>query len=1598
MDFTNLTPYRIEHFGGQCDFDDPTQIPKGLAIICQNSKFSAEGVGTRFGTQTTILGADGASGDAVSFDVLNTLGVTQNQDCLVYGSNGKLYIESPPGSGTLVPVVVPFLLPQNSYMLDTLANNQMYMSFSDFKSSTIPPFFFDGRTGDFDTIGQVPIGAAWKQGTYYKTGDLFKSIDGRWWRNLQSSGIPASGNVPQVPSENGFFSQQSNSGLIGTVSWVNGVTTATLKPPLGGGGIVFGGVLTTGFHVGDSITVAGCSLPFYNGVFTLVAVGPVTLQWLQAPPPPAISANVTTYTFVANASPATDGVTTAVITGQVGVFNIGDSVVVSGAHDNFFNGTFILTAVTSTSLQWTQQQPTLSGNGPVSIPIAVVELIAASPFPTLRITLNQTVPFFIGSDVSFSGLTTFTLLNGVTSVITGIPSSNQFECANFAVRFVPATYGPASDTGNATAETKTSTGFSTGGTVSEASTSVAQGTGGTVVGNAATLIWNPATAVDDGGAVWEEWTPNVSNQLLAPTQLIGSRQSGLGSLPGFKDIYVKTTYVIPGTGETPRSLPLVLAGSVQNDQILLRAPRMPRWMAEVNIQSQRFSRFFLNVYVASVAAGATPPADSTYKQYATLQSVGSNAIVINTVPGSDIQLYPLGAYLQVLTPNAPPVFIGEAGRRNMIVVRLDKNGSPSPVDSDSVIAVDIQGQISANIVGPNLSTRSGGIVEFWVDDISKFYVGQTVIASGLADTSFDGTYIISLLGPAAPTYPSPGGFLQAPTADMSGASSSGGTVQSIAPPPPVAFLPPGGNSDLQDILGLTLVGTGKAGPFSYIAQANPTKLVTTNITALKSDGISASVTIADGTGFEAGQTALVAGFTGSQVYLNGVVQIGSVSGSSVSYLQGGTPATLANTVGVTITVLNVLPMCAPASIQTIVNVIRDSAGNVTASVPDTGGFAAGQIIQAASVQDATFNGIFQITSVQTNDDGFSGALGWTQAGIAATSMSGTVSSISDFVLNFQDEDLKGTITGDGTNLTDQLTSIPPPPCVDIAYLDSLRRVVYTKGNDTAHYFSTTDDPANIQNSDGILGINSSNGKRTIAIREMLNGEIISLKEDGGYAIEPSDVSPSQWTPTKRWGKHAPAGPRAIALGPDWMLIFSPKTGPWRYYQGQLTRVGRELTGTWKRVNWKAKQEIWIEVDENQQKAYIGLPLDGSTTCNYRAVLDYFNGWDDPISLYRGQRYVNPLSRRWSVEPFAARYGKIVDRTLATSVNELIDDQQMLFGMAGNSPLRIRMEVPDLYNDDGLGIDWQYQPAYAEDDELTMCRWLGISGRSIGRGGMIFSAVALQDKDQPLQKASKQLVLRGTDDGFTLPSPYQGGEDVTTDLFTYLISNGAVADAWGELQELFFWYTSVYPARKNENLLKSDVVITPAATGGSSSTGSGSGSGGSGGGGGVGPQGPPGPAGATGATGPPGPQGATGSGLQTASVTFSTADLLVASATPKTLVPAQGPNKIILGVHLIAEYFFGGTPFSNLSPGTFWMSFNNNWPNALAGPAFQPVGLLDQSSNEMIEQTFGGFNIPGSLALFLNQPLTCQYVTSGGNPTLGNGSMKVTISYEVFDLS
>jgi hypothetical protein len=134
----------------------------------------------------------------------------------------------------------------------------------------------------------------------------------------------------------------------------------------------------------------------------------------------------------------------------------------------------------------------------------------------------------------------------------------------------------------------------------------------------------------------------------------------------------------------------------------------------------------------------------------------------------------------------------------------------------------------------------------------------------------------------------------------------------------------------------------------------------------------------------------------------------------------------------------------------------------------------------------------------------------------------------------------------------------------------------------------------------------------------------------------------------------------------------------------------------------------------------------------------------------------------------------------------------------------------------------------------------------------------------------------------------------------------------------------------------------------------------------------------------------GSGVQTASVTLSSAQLLSLHSSPVQLVPPPGAGNIIKPVSITLQYKAGSAPY-NASDGNFAIG-TPSLPGATHGPG---GGFIDQTSDQVAY--VGGFGGAfGSRSNFENQPIIVQQ-NGSTDWTAGDGSVVVNISYTVVAL-
>jgi len=129
---------------------------------------------------------------------------------------------------------------------------------------------------------------------------------------------------------------------------------------------------------------------------------------------------------------------------------------------------------------------------------------------------------------------------------------------------------------------------------------------------------------------------------------------------------------------------------------------------------------------------------------------------------------------------------------------------------------------------------------------------------------------------------------------------------------------------------------------------------------------------------------------------------------------------------------------------------------------------------------------------------------------------------------------------------------------------------------------------------------------------------------------------------------------------------------------------------------------------------------------------------------------------------------------------------------------------------------------------------------------------------------------------------------------------------------------------------------------------------------------------------------TSDAIMSVSRTLSSAELLDLFTTPITLIPAQGANRVIVPSELIYQYTYGGTAYS--SPSNFLKIFSGTIGN---NSMFSiPDNVFEGTASAIGVESPSGLSSANS-ALEIQCP--------NANPTLGNGTLTITIYYRVISI-
>ena len=315
--------------------------------------------------------------------------------------------------------------------------------------------------------------------------------------------------------------------------------------------------------------------------------------------------------------------------------------------------------------------------------------------------------------------------------------------------------------------------------------------------------------------------------------------------------------------------------------------------------------------------------------------------------------------------------------------------------------------------------------------------------------------------------------------------------------------------------------------------------------------------------------------------------------------------------------------------------------------------------------------------------------------------------------------------------------------------------------------SGTDEPEAYDGVTGLLSIAENNGQGIRAAFKLRNN-LYFVKERSMYVTATDGVNePALWQVEEVSNKVGTPSPHGVGLGEEWAIIAG-RAGVYLFDGSEPVKISQEIQPTWDQINWQCGQTLWVQVDTQRKRVYIGAPMAAATQPNQVFLLDYSEGFGDPLvaMLTAPER-----SRKWAPWTVSANSCALIERANGVA--------QIFFG-SNNATGKIYAPAAGAFTDDGAAINSFYSTAFLAATAGAL------SGRNLfgyltayvqGAGTLALSAIT------PGSSAS---IALGT---WTLASPaardMEQFTNVLAERVSYQLGTNA-AGAWFSLTKLAPW--------------------------------------------------------------------------------------------------------------------------------------------------------------------------------------------------------------------
>ncbi len=313
--------------------------------------------------------------------------------------------------------------------------------------------------------------------------------------------------------------------------------------------------------------------------------------------------------------------------------------------------------------------------------------------------------------------------------------------------------------------------------------------------------------------------------------------------------------------------------------------------------------------------------------------------------------------------------------------------------------------------------------------------------------------------------------------------------------------------------------------------------------------------------------------------------------------------------------------------------------------------------------------------------------------------------------------------------------------------------------------SGTEEPEAYDGVTGIMSIAENNGQGIRAAFTIRNN-LYFVKERSMYVTANDGINePALWQVEEVSNQVGTPSAHGVGIGEEWAVIAG-RSGLYLFDGSEPTKISQEIQPTWDAINWEYGKLIWVQVDTQHKRILVGVPMGSATQPNQILMLDYTEGFGDPIvaMLTAPER-----SRKWAPWSISANSCGLIERANGVA--------QIFFG-SNNSSGKIYGLTPGTYSDDGGAINSYYSTAFLAAT--------GLSGRNLfgyltayvqGSGSLAISAFTPGD--------ASSLPLGS----WTLGSPASRDMEQFTNVLaeraSYLLGTSAPS-SWFSLTKLVPW--------------------------------------------------------------------------------------------------------------------------------------------------------------------------------------------------------------------